>query len=913
MEAEKKQQIRKSFKGSVLFTILVVMLVVLLLMVTTIGLAHNASKRAYSEFFDHQTTNTARSVVDSVIYSMQSDNQALGVDIVTKLQSNHETPVRVQVNGGNDLGEGFGTVNDLVFTYVAEDGPGGYNITGSGKPIIKITATVTQGGVTSTYSQYCIGETKSDNKTSSGGGLVALGGFEGEAQPGVDAHSPAYFGVKNKFTYDKLVTLSNPNSGALNALIANSSAEVKTNVPFSLGRKEGVSIMGNLFLNDGEAYFHANFNDTISKESQDKIDAQIAYIITEFKKQGILTDAQCNDLFDYTKDDNEIQEWLKKLLKDDQGHEDWSKINSALDARKNVAEFRNITYAYDGLLGYYDELKDGKISNSLENPYLYVGGTLYLYNRLNAGFYGAPMNIFCGRIVAEHVGTIRGNANIYCYNKGSNSKSYDQTDLKAFAENPWSKLGTTQMSQLLSWADQNSNFSSYQKTDFDTGSFATMGSLELTKCVSIARDLYVDGDLLVNDVLDTSSIGGNVYVKGTITDTGKMLEKIVKGTVYNGDTFDSNNLPSNVNRFLNGDMRLNELKTTTIKTADSVKGQFYKKDKDGNEYFKDAVNKSLLSVNNTTKVYMDVNDGGPVVKSYTVADLANFDTNTYAFSGVSGTKETGGHIEVKDPDDIDKGFNYGVKITESCILAGNFNQTIYIEPTAEICINLHNFSLSNGADIIVNDLHKVNFFIPATEPEDINSPEKTDVLVDETCVDNYKKLYKKVNKELYYPVKETVTYNNAFTTNSATKVITLDYYKHLIQDTKIDLVTYPTADSDPANNWKLPKIGIYASENGKVNITLTNNIILTGDICAPGADFYSKSGNYAFGNAELYYEGKKIESGSIGCIGSIIVDKIKEFNNDFGMAYVDDPSTSKPSVGGGLQYEWTPIDGYAFY
>ena len=68
METESKQKTRRGFKGSVLFTILVVMLVVLMLMVTTVGLASNASRRAYSEYFDHQTTSTARSVVDSYIF-----------------------------------------------------------------------------------------------------------------------------------------------------------------------------------------------------------------------------------------------------------------------------------------------------------------------------------------------------------------------------------------------------------------------------------------------------------------------------------------------------------------------------------------------------------------------------------------------------------------------------------------------------------------------------------------------------------------------------------------------------------------------------------------------------------------------------------------------------------------------------
>ena len=827
METESKQKTRRGFKGSVLFTILVVMLVVLMLMVTTVGLASNASRRAYSEYFDHQTTSTARSVVDSVIYSLKSDNATLGASIVTQLQNNHSTPITVQVNGGNNLGEGFGTVDSLVFSYVGEDSAaGGFNITGSGKPIIRVTATVTQGGVTSSYSQYCIGETKSDNKTSSGGGLIALGGFEGAAQPGVDANSPAYFGVKNAFTYDKLVTLSNPNNGKLNSVVVNSSAEIKTSIPFMLGQKEGISVMGNLFVNDGT-----------------------------------------------------------------------SKINTT----ESLADYSNRA----------ETAKSGGSSlNQADNSYLYVGGTLYLHNNLELGMNSSPVNLYCGRIVTEANGNINGNTNIYCYNTGNDTPFYDKDSANAerYAKNPWSKLGTDNISKLLSWAESNvtPEAASYRNSALDTGSFSTMGNLELMKKVNISGDLYVKGNLNIHDInTGDSAIKGNAYIEGSVNDLTQ-LKSIVKGNIYTGTAnvdgvslaFDSSALPENVTSFLNGNLKLDSLKNSTVKTTDALKKQFYKEKKDTNgnvigEYFTDAVNKSKLIIDGTTLVYSSPGSGS--VEAQTMENI----------KAGNGVKETISSGSVN-------GYNYTVEITDSCILKGRFeNVNIYINPSSEIWINIHNFNLANNANVIINDRNgRVNFFMP------------TDVTGDQVNVTaEYLDTYR--NIAVKYP-DSGVDYANGFRTDTEVYIMTLDYYNNFKNGSRIDLITYPTNDVDgsnvaiKSNDWMLPKVGFYAPENGNVVIRFTNNVLLTGDICAPGASFYSVSGctsltKFNSSPSELYYNGSKIQSGKVGCIGSIIVDKIKEFNNDYGMAYVDYPSSYNPGIGGGLQYEWTPIDGFADY
>lgn len=809
MKTESRQKYRKSFKGSVLFTVLVVMVVMLIMMITTIGLASAASRRAYSEYFDHQTTSTARSVVDTVINSLKSDNQTLGENIVSSLKGSHGS-VEVKVNDGNDLGEGLGTVDKLVFSYVASDDASGINITGSGKPIIKVTATVTQGGVTSTYSQYAIGEKKGGNVTSSGGGLIALGGFEGAAQPGVDAKSPAYFGVNTPFTYDKKLTLSNPNKGSMSSLVANSSAELKTGLSFFLNKGEGVSIMGNAEQNDGTAY-------------------------------------------------------IKTFL-------------STAD--------------------YINNVKSGSITKISDNPYLYVGGALYIHNTLSVD--DAPVNIYCGRLDLDGNGEIKGNANIYCYNDNiSDTASYDRSNAETYAKNSWSRLGTNNLTQLLSWAKTtftdptSADYTTYAGSAIDTGNIFTLGNMELTKKVKIANDLYVKGNVNAHDIVSgDSKIGGNIYVEGSISGV-EHLTGIVDGFIYNGSS-DSTTYPkvkaypstppAKITTFLTGDISKANLTSNVVLTPTAVKDQFYKDDPSnpGNKVFKDAINKSNLIVDAGTKVYDEVNDGGSKIRERTMDQVKKSENGTYMVGGK-----------------VAADFSYAVKITDSCVLKGRFEHSIYIEPSSDIWINLHNFDLYNGAEMLINDRNgKVNFFLP------------TGVSEMDNVTSDYAATYSSL---LSNHTHNGVTYSNHFITNSQTKIITLDYYEKMKQSNQINLVTYPTNDTDTNNDWMLPKVGFYAAEKANVLVHFTNNVLLTGDICMPGADFYSKSGCYQFGEAPLYYNGKKIDSGRVGCIGSIIVGKIKEFNNDYGMAYVDDPSTEPPIIGGGGVYEWNLIEGFADY
>lgn len=833
---------RRPLKGAVLFTVLVVMIVMLILMITTIGLASNASRRAYSEYFDHQTNSTARSVVESAIEHLRT-NTDLGEAIVGDVDSIHDR-IDVTVNGGADLGDGFGHVDHLYFENVGTDSASSFNITGSGKPIIKVTAVVTQGGVTSTYSQYCIGDIESTDESSNGGGLVALGGFEGYAQPGVDAHSPAYFGVKNAFSWNELVTLSNPNDNSvMNSMVVNSSARSKTQVRTVLGRKEGLSVMGNFFCTDGTIQVY-------------------------------------NDKF-------------------------------------TQADYKN-------------SINGG--TKSTDNAYLYVGGTVHLTQKLIAGhgndhqtadYDQAPINLYCGRIVMDNSAAILGNLDIYCYNEGSTTDrgftpGTSTAELEAFAHNPWSRFGTYSVSKLLSWAESLSD--SHRNSNLDSGSLYTMGNLQLQNKVQIAGDLFVKGNLDLVDIVkggaDGSQIKGNVYVAGSITGNIDDLIAITTGNIYNGTPAEGSNeklkaydaaaLPGKVNSFLSGDLTHTNVRNNVVNTTDKVYNEFYenKKNEHGEEItpvvktVKGAVNKSNLNISGSTVVYTYTeSEGSPKVKG------RNLDGHDVPV--------TTGTIEGKD---------YAVEINQSCILKGEFKRSIYINAElSDIWIDCFNFSMDGNAEIIINDKKKVNFYLPADNDE-TDEGGISDQDVPDDYIDEYKALFSDYTDENGYNdpntnawVVEHNTYKNSFRTGSATKIQTVSYLKNFKPGAAITIPRYPTADTDTTNDWMLPNVGIYGSESGLVLVKFQNNIFFTGDIFLPGGDIRICTGCNPDSGMKVTYEGTYVDSERVGLVGSIIVNKIKQFDNRFTMLYVDTPPGGGEHDTGDDVYVWNPLDGFADY
>ena len=184
MSTDTKSRKIRRLKGSVLFTTLVVMILILLIMLAAIGLAGAASKKAYSTWYDNQTKYTAQDLVDNVIETLGPGkaNAALGGNIVSKLQ-NKGDKVTVDVTvGGDKRIPGYGEVQSMTFENVGTN-KGNFTISGltghDNEAIIKVSAVVTMGGETSTYSTYVVGEAVNNKSSSNGGGYIALSDLKG--------------------------------------------------------------------------------------------------------------------------------------------------------------------------------------------------------------------------------------------------------------------------------------------------------------------------------------------------------------------------------------------------------------------------------------------------------------------------------------------------------------------------------------------------------------------------------------------------------------------------------------------------------------------------------------------------------------------------------------------------------------
>ena len=850
-----KETKRKIYRGSVLFTVLVVMVVMLILTIATISLAGEASRRAYSNYFDHQTTSTARSVVDSVIEALKEDkNKDLAVAILNNVEAAGEKGIPVDISYGpeksKNLGDGLGTVSSLVFTYVGKDqapektGDKCYYITGSKKDIIKVTATVVQGGVTNTYSQYVIGDTLKSIRSSSGGGLIALGGYSGSGSPQLHAMSPAYIGIADDFDiYDnnknsKLVNFTDDTK--MNSAVINSSFVLNTNPFVYLTKGDGISIMGNF-----EQY------NTL------KLD-------TNYTPQAT------------------------------------------------------------------DSIKD--------YPYIYVKGAYKLCGEIEAGSDSNPVNIYCGRFLYGESGKItNSNANIYCYNTFdtlSRSNMYDTSDVANYAKSSWSQLGNSATdSKLIDWVR-----GATLPDKFKTGNFCTSGNLYMLGKVDVSGDVYVGGDLYIDGFTKDPIIGGKIYVNGKVrvkdtvgldagykgrfdklngkiccnddikyysTDAsgvdvdGVDVDKLFQNPAAPVENKDNKFVVYDVSKmtlspvitaFTKGDLKdLSEVVVTT----EGVKKSMY--DEKGG--YKDAINKSEGLITGTG--YYVYKGGTSGVISATTID---------------GTAAADGVIKA-DTVTLPGGKTYGykAKITESCMLTGNFeNINFYVEPsgTDKLWINLHNVVFS-GCNFVIDDSKaEIIFYLP-TDSSQINEGTGSAGVL------------KKYEDHISAASTDYTGYDNYVHFKTNTIVMSKEYLGRFLSESPINLKKYPLKDGDSSNDWMLPAISICAADKANVLYRTSDGFFtFTGDVCIPGGTVDVNKGGFTDGSGisnaglnfkypeTLQYEDLPITK-PVGCFGSIIAGSFQKLSNEFDTYYIDNPADDEPVKVGDGGYAWTPIPGYA--
>lgn len=253
----------KKVKGSVLLTVICVMFVMLIIVTATLTLAANASNRAYADYQKNQATYTARSVVNKTIETLQIDatgSADMARNIFDYMDANGGQ-IELQVNPGEAgaLAGGYGTVDRVVLERVGIDDESGYYISGTGESIVKITAHVTMGNKTVTYSQYVNNARSNDNPPSGGSGFISLGGNGGFTSTNAKVYGPAGSNVSaNSTNIEKLL-----NEGIIyDEKFYNSSMLINTKTEFTLPMKKGIAIWGDLAIENSQVTINSDFDTT---------------------------------------------------------------------------------------------------------------------------------------------------------------------------------------------------------------------------------------------------------------------------------------------------------------------------------------------------------------------------------------------------------------------------------------------------------------------------------------------------------------------------------------------------------------------------------------------------------------------------------------------------------------------------
>ena len=269
-----KRNLKKEVKGSVLFTVVAVMAIMMVLVMAALVFSMDATKRSYYDYYESQATYTARSLVESTIESLRSDN---GIDLSKEIIDEElkaepgnigKPPINLTINGAGTASTGparlagYGEVESLTIQLVAIDSKDSYQIStdgengnGTGNGIYKITAKVKYyTGNAISYSQYVQGSAGNNiiPPVNDGvGGFITLGGYAGNESTGPSINGAAYVNVKfNISDYDGEGMAFLKNDGNFPALSGNgyfnSSVGSNSQAFFVFKKGEGMTVLGSL-------------------------------------------------------------------------------------------------------------------------------------------------------------------------------------------------------------------------------------------------------------------------------------------------------------------------------------------------------------------------------------------------------------------------------------------------------------------------------------------------------------------------------------------------------------------------------------------------------------------------------------------------------------------------------------------
>lgn len=846
-------------KGSVLYTVTLVMMVMLILMMSAIALAGTANKRAFGEYHDDQTTYTGRSVIDSVVSTLDKagpdGNAAIGEYIKSQINANHDNTVVINVNNKEALPGGYGTVEKLEFKYAGIDKEGDFYISGSGNVIIKVTATVKMGNETTTYSEYLSGNQNNDSPPSGGAGFLAAGGLNLDASTSSGLHGPSYTETFPTFLSpltwpdpygEEIVTFRNPVHISGGGLYGSTAAFTTSNARITFARNvsgsNGFTVMGNLALMN-----EINILSGYTPVNTDSI-TNIPYIY-------------CGGTFYIA-----------------------NKINVGSSSNTNPINIYCGRVVFDG--------NDSSLSSSI---YCYNSDASYVPGVLQSSLtYTVPSL----SVTSDGKGIV-----------GDKDVVNNQLD----GTSSVSIIGFTNTSPLIDWAS-----SAITNKQLHSGSVYTKGSLKLgatgKNAFNINGDVYVDQILDMRDSATGSTISGDICVNGQLminnatdfmTILSHNLSSEVKcraitdssGTVLSDADFPGYNVkidpavaaftwPAGMSK--DDILGKNNKDDKIIATHDDAFGKFYDIDKGK---YKRSINESRLQVSGESKIYY-YDSSANEVKMRTVS-------NPTAVS-------------------VDK---TSIDITESCtFVGGTFSEcTFNITPDKDkqIWINLYDVKFEN-CDMIADDSknREVYFYIPQEDNFSLSpSPLDSNYFSAISAVSGTTRTSSTPENTFYANNTHFLTKNYHETYFGKGKSLVEDlnlvtYYKKA--DDK-------PQDNELGKNL-VPDLYICSADNkAETNVVFDNQCVLTGHLITLNSRLSWANSSHTHNGSNFSYtlsgstEADAMASTNITAIGSVFVKGASQLQNNFEFYYVDYLPESK---GEGIHDEkilLTPIDGYVSY
>lgn len=552
----------------------------------------------------------------------------------------------------------------------------------------------------------------------------------------------------------------------------------------------------------------------------------------------------------------------------------------------------------------------------IDVPYLYVEKTLGIQTGLFIGtdHPGAnptdplaftskknPINIYAGRILVSSNHKFSFNSDIYLYNEGTpntinipNVSLASETNYTEFDNNPsLSVFEVAGSSSLIDW---------YAGGQSLGGGLYSKGSVYFdlsNSAFTIPGNIYVKGDLRIKGNKDLTVSGkvnveGNIIFDGTSTINGK-TSKADAGLIDTTLLFPPSMEKTEI---LGGGDSANKI----VKTQSDVDAMYYLP----KEYLKDPITGKIIGVDKVNSKLK-----GQKVKSEFPA--ASTFTNKYSNSGsITGTTSIPSTIsnscaiigDIKGKVITFRQPSSDTTVKEINVLLVNLNtQGEGSVNTSEFIIDDRDYSPTAIDPITKNATSKfrVNFYIATS---DVYTASDFGVTTIENSINftNMKFITKYYNDMLYYNKDENGN------------PISIPY----------SIIGNPL---DCGKLQAIPDVYVWAPADTTqtININFTNESIFTGNIFAPTAVYEHKKGQtitnvpkYSIVSVDPITKAisseKKIDTKdqTIAVIGSVVVNEIKQFENDSNV-YVVSTAGLKHTVNPPGNYAWQPINGFSNY